>query len=189
MRQKPIKTHSGLANQIINMLYKLFMFLWQRLYFRAPICAILIVIPMLGIAENRKLALPRFASIKSNEVNARVGPSIKSSIEWVFIKKGEPIEIIAEYEQWRQIRDINGEGGWVHSSVLSGKRSVIIISPYIVNITKSPNDTHKIKAKVHSKVRCLVNKCQNDYCQVSCKNKTGWLPKSAIWGVYKTENF
>lgn len=142
---------------------------------------------MLALAQNSKLPLPRFASIKSNEVNARVGPTVKSPIEWVFVKKGEPVEIIQEYEQWRQIRDISGEGGWVHSSVLSGKRSVIIISSNIVELTKTPSMKQKVIAKIHPKVRCLLNKCKDDHCQISCKNKVGWLPKTVLWGVYKHE--
>lgn len=165
----------------------LVMVLWARLYLNVLICSTLAIMPLLVLAEGKKLSLPRFASIKSNEVNARVGPSIKSSIEWVFIKKGEPVEIIEEYEQWRQIQDIKGEGGWVHSSVLSGKRSVIIISPNPVKLTKAPNDIHNVRAIVHNKVRCLLNKCQNDYCQISCQKKTGWLPKADLWGIYKNE--
>lgn len=151
------------------------------------ICIALTIIPIIVNAEDKKLPIPRFASIKSNEVNSRVGPTIKSPIEWVFVKKGEPVEIIAEYGQWRQIRDIKGEGGWVHSSVLSGKRSIIITSSNIIDLTKTPNDKNRIIAKLHGDVRCLLNKCKGDYCQVKCQNKTGWLPKKALWGVYKQE--
>ncbi len=177
----------GLLPIRLSYVESLVMALWSRLYLHVLICSTLAIMPLLVLAEGKKLSLPRFASIKSNEVNARVGPSIKSSIEWVFIKKGEPVEIIEEYEQWRQIQDIKGEGGWVHSSVLSGKRSVIIISPNPVKLTKAPNDIHKVRAIVHNKVRCLLNKCQNDYCQISCQKKKGWLPKGDLWGVYKNE--
>ena len=148
---------------------------------------ILTITPLLTTADNQKLPIPRFASIKANEVNARVGPSIKTPIEWVFVKKGEPVEIIAEYEQWRQIRDIKREGGWVHSSVLSGKRSVIVVSSKLVALTQVANDQHKIVARISNYVRCLLNKCKQDYCQVYCKNYTGWLPKTVLWGVYKDE--
>ncbi len=76
-------------------------------------------------AVPKNLPVPRFVSIKFNEVNARTGPNKDCPIEWVFIKKGEPVEVVAEYDQWRKIRDIKGEGGWVHSSVISGNRLVI----------------------------------------------------------------
>lgn len=102
------------------------------------------------------LPIPRFASIKSNEVNARSGPEIKSPIQWVFIKKGEPIEIIAEYEKWRQIRDIKGEGGWVHSSVVSGKRTVVIVSLFPVPLLK------KIISAVSGDAEIIENQKDNN---------------------------
>jgi SH3-like domain-containing protein len=146
---------------------------------------IIILAPILTEAKANR-SVPRFASIKANEVNARNGPSTKSSIEWVFIKKGEPVEIIAEYDQWRQIRDIKGEGGWVHMSVLSGKRSVVVIGKGTVQLLKSPGK-RGIVANVSAQVRCNFNKCKGAWCQVICKTYKGWLPKDAIWGVYTKE--
>ncbi|OZG32401.1 hypothetical protein RiCNE_01860 [Rickettsia endosymbiont of Culicoides newsteadi] len=171
------------------MAIKLLLLLQQKLYMGLYIWIglILATIPLLTNADDQRLPIPRFAAIKANEVNARVGPTIRAPIEWVFIKKGEPVEIIAEYEQWRQIQDIKGEGGWVHSSVLSGKRSVIVVSPELVALTKVPDDQNKIIVKVSNQVRCLLNKCKKDHCQVRCKNYTGWLPKKILWGVYKDE--
>ncbi|WP_347939110.1 SH3 domain-containing protein [Rickettsia oklahomensis] len=135
-------------------------------------------------ADNKKLPVPRFVSIKSNEVNARSGPTTKSAVEWVFIKKGEPVEIIAEYAQWRQVRDINGEGGWIHSSVLSGKRSVIIIGDEEIELTKAINPKSRVIARLMPKVRCSLKKCKEQFCQITCKNYTGWISKKVIWGVY-----
>ncbi|MCC8407187.1 MAG: SH3 domain-containing protein [Rickettsia endosymbiont of Ecitomorpha arachnoides] len=135
-------------------------------------------------ADNKKLPIPRFVSIKSNEVNARSGPTTKSAVEWVFVKKGEPVEITAEYEQWRQVRDIKGEGGWIHSSVLSGKRSVVITSDKEIELTKSAAPKSRVIAKLIPKVRCGLKKCKEQFCQITCKNYTGWISKKVIWGVY-----
>lgn len=139
-------------------------------------------------ADNKKLSAPRFVSIKSNEVNARSGPTTKSAIEWVFVKKGEPVEITAEYEQWRQVRDISGEGGWIHSSVLSGKRSVVIIGDTEVELTKYADRKSRVIAKLMPKVRCGLKKCKEQFCQIICKDYTGWVSKKVIWGVYNDEN-
>lgn len=137
--------------------------------------------------DNKKLPIPRFASIKSTEVNARTGPSIKAPIEWVFTKKGEPVEITAEYEQWRQIRDIKGEGGWVHLSVLSGKRSVVVISKNITNLFKEPDIKSTIIAKLAPSVRCQLSKCKDAWCKLDCKSIQGWLPRKLLWGIYADE--
>ncbi|WP_410526022.1 SH3 domain-containing protein [Rickettsia endosymbiont of Polydrusus tereticollis] len=151
------------------------------------ILLIIIALSLTAKADNKKLPIPRFVSIKSNEVNARSGPTIKSSIEWTFIKKGEPVEIIAEYEQWRQVRDVNGEGGWIHSSVLSGKRSVIIIGDKEIELTKGENPKSRVIAKLMPEVRCTLKKCKEQFCQISCKDYIGWVPKKVIWGVYNDE--
>src|SRR5919204_606278 len=72
------------------------------------------------------LPLPRFASLRSDEVNVRTGPGTRYPVDWVFKRKGMPVEIVAEFENWRKIRDWQGASGWVHQSLLTGKRSFII---------------------------------------------------------------
>ncbi len=138
-------------------------------------------------AGGKKLSLPRFASVKANEVNARNGPAIKSPIEWIFVKKGEPIEIIDEYEQWRKIRDVHGEGGWVHASVLSGKRYVIVNSREIIFLYKNPQNNSDRVAKIYPEVRCQLIKCKEKWCKVQCNSCNGWIAKKQIWGVYEHE--
>lgn len=136
-------------------------------------------------ADDKKLFIPRFVSIKANEVNVRSGPTTKSTIKWVFVKKGEPVEVIAEHQQWRQVRDVEGEIGWIHSSVLSRKRAVIITSKKEVELKKSIKPDSKLIARLGYKLRCWLKKCESDYCKISCKNYVGWVPNTVIWGVYR----
>ncbi|ADE30375.1 hypothetical protein rpr22_CDS790 [Rickettsia prowazekii str. Rp22] len=160
------------------------LYLKLKIMIKISIILIIIILSTTINANNKKLPIPRFVSIKSNEVNARRGPTTKSAVEWVFIKKGEPVEITAEYEQWRQVRDINGECGWIHSSVLSAKRSVIIASDKEIELTKSADPKSRVIAKLMPKVRCSLKKCKEEFCQVTCKDYKGWISKKAIWGVY-----
>ncbi|MCC2646527.1 MAG: hypothetical protein K0R02_592 [Rickettsiaceae bacterium] len=138
---------------------------------------------------DNKLPVPRFASIKSKEVNARTGPSNRYPIEWVFIKKGEPVEIFAEFEQWRRIRDITGEGGWVHSSMLAGKRSVIVKGDEPQTLYKKPTTNSPIIARVVPQVRCELFKCQDKLCNVKCGDHKGWIAQNMLWGVYPEEKW
>lgn len=131
-----------------------------------------------------KLPIPRFVTIKFNEVNARTGPEYDCPIEWVFIKKGEPVEVIAEYGQWRKIRDINDEGGWVHSSVISGKRSVVVVAHNIIPLIESPGKYDKIVVKLKPQIRCGLHKCTGDWCLISCKSYKGWISRKFLWGIY-----
>ena len=137
--------------------------------------------------SKEKLPLPRFVTIKFDEVNVRTGPAIDCPIEWIFIRKNEPVEIIAEYEQWRKIRDVNGEGGWTHSSALSAKRAVILVSKNIMPLIASPGSYDEIIVQLKPKIRCNLIKCKNDWCQVVCKSYKGWIAKKFLWGVYPDE--
>jgi len=145
--------------------------------------------PFLVFADvsKEKLPIPRFVTIKFDEVNARTGPTNDCPIEWVFIRKGEPVEIIAEYEQWRKVRDISGEGGWIHSSALSSKRSVILISKNIMPLIASPGDYNDIVVKLKPNVRCNLLKCKDEWCQLVCKSYKGFMARKFLWGVYPDE--
>jgi len=149
--------------------------------------SLLVSLVAFAVKAELKLPLPRFVTVKSNEVNARSGPGVGYPIEWIYVQKGLPIEIIDE--QWRQIRDIKGEGGWVHSSVLSGKRSVIIATKESCFLYKQPTLNSKILAKLMSEVICKLNKCSDGWCKITCGEITGYIPHENIWGVYKHEKF
>ena len=138
-------------------------------------------------AVPKKLPIPRYVTIKFNEVNARTGPTQNCPIEWVFIKKGEPVEVIAEYDQWRKIRDIKGEGGWVHSRVISGNRSVIFVAKNIMPLIAFPSKYNKIVAKLTPQIRCVLYKCDKNWCKVNCKSYKGWIARKFLWGVYPDE--
>lgn len=135
----------------------------------------------------KELPIPRFSSIKANEVNVRKGPGTKNAIEWIFVKKGEPVEIIGEFDNWRLIKDITGEEGWVHCSVLSSKRFVIILGPTNQLLRKSPESSSSIIAYLAPKLRCGLSNCKNQWCKINCQGHNGWVTKSTLWGVHKQE--
>ena len=131
--------------------------------------------------------VPRFAIVKSNQVNARTGPGTTYPIEWVFISKGEPIKIIAEFEQWRQVEDVDGKGGWVHSSVLSPKRSVVIMGHNIQKLFAQDDISSRIIAKLEPGLRCVLDKCKNHWCKIKCDGYKGWIETKSIWGILASE--
>ena len=131
--------------------------------------------------------VPRFAIVKSNQVNARTGPGSSYSIDWVFVSKGEPIKIIAEFEQWRKVEDVEGKGGWVHSSVLSPKRSVVIISNNIQKLFVNAEESSRVVAKLEPQVRCSLDKCKDHWCKIKCDSYKGWIETKYLWGVLTSE--
>src|SRR5262245_12595892 len=71
------------------------------------------------------LPVPRYVSLKTDRVNLREGPSKDHRTAWVFQRAGLPVEIVAEFETWRRIRDSEGTEGWVLHSLLSGRRTAL----------------------------------------------------------------
>lgn len=135
------------------------------------------------------LALPRFASLRSNHINARSGPGARYPIEWVYMQKMAPVEIKAEFELWRKIKDWQGSESWVHKSMLSGKRSVKVISPGENNIYSKADYKSRIIAKVEDEVVGEVVKCpaDNAFCLIKFETIEGWVPKGNLFGVYPDE--
>jgi len=139
------------------------------------------------------LPLPRFVSLKADRVNVRRGPGYDHEIAWVFVRAGLPVEIIAEFDAWRQIRDSEGAEGWVLGSLLSGRRTALV-APWI---TAKESRTFPLRAdddaasRVISRVgpRVLVNvmSCDGAWCDVVTRDIRGWIEQDSLWGVYPRE--
>lgn len=141
------------------------------------------------------LPLPRFVSLKSKKVNMRVGPGSEYQVEWMYIKQGLPVEIIKEFDNWRKIRDPQGNEGWILHSLLSGKRTAII-SPWdrgkdssLISMLDAPEGTAKLKAQLQPGVIAKVNYCDNQWCELSADNAHGYVKQELLWGVYPDESF
>ena len=133
--------------------------------------------------------LPRFVSLRSNEVYVRTGPGQKYPVQWVLKKKNLPVEIVLEYDIWRKIKDFDGAQGWVHKSLLTGKRSAIINSEAMVSVHEKPRQNSQILAYFEPKVLVGIEQCNAQWCQVSAAGYRGWLPQNTLWGVYEGEKF
>ncbi|MBL26183.1 MAG: hypothetical protein CMM50_01340 [Rhodospirillaceae bacterium] len=134
------------------------------------------------------LPVPRFVSLASDEVNMRAGPGIRYPVDWVYRRKGLPMEVTAEFDQWRRIRDIDGTTGWVHQSMLSSRRSVIVTGQ-TREVREEPSPDSPLVARVEAGVQGSLLECAETWCRVRFGDYRGWLPMDAIWGVYSGEKF
>ncbi len=132
------------------------------------------------------LPLPRFVSLKSSEGNARRGPSLSHRIDWVYKRRDQPLEITAEFGHWRRVRDRDGAGGWVHYSLLSGVRTVLIERD-MVEMHASPSEDADVVAQAEIGVIARLGECTANWCQVTAGGERGWLEKTAMWGVLPDE--
>lgn len=134
------------------------------------------------------LPLPRFVSLKSDKTNVRTGPGLRYPIKWVMVRKSMPVEIISEYGQWRKIKDIQEDEGWVHTSVLTGKRTAIIQ----INgstLTEGKSDNSSETAVMENGVIVNLNRCNMDMCHCEVLGIEGYTQKLNLWGVYHDEVF
>jgi len=141
-------------------------------------------VPERGPVTN--LPLPRYVSTKSAEVNVRRGPSLTHRIDWVFERRGMPLEIIGEYGHWRRVRDRDGAGGWVHYSLLSGIRTVIIDQDMLV-LHRSADPDSEPMAIAESGVIARLGKCKPAWCRITAEGHKGWVEKTTLWGVRPEE--
>ena len=132
------------------------------------------------------LPMPRFVSLKTDEGNARRGPSLSHRIDWVFMRRNMPLRVTGEYGHWRRVEDRDGQGGWIHYSLLSGVRHVIVEADLAALRTK-PNPESTANAYAEAGVVARLENCQLDWCRVIAGGNKGWVMKRALWGVQPEE--
>ncbi len=130
--------------------------------------------------------LPRFVSLRSDQVNLRVGPGENYPIEWVLSRKEMPVEIIKQFENWRMIRDWQGTEGWVHERMLTGKRAVVVKGG-IRTLHRLPEVASPAVARAEPGVVARLLECRADWCRINAADHTGWLQRGDLWGVYPDE--
>ncbi len=132
------------------------------------------------------LPLPRYVSMKASEGNVRRGPSLTHRIDWVYKRRDMPLEITAEHGHWRRVRDRDGAGGWVHYSLLSGVRTVIVEED-MLKLYQRPDPDSPVSARLEMGVIARLGDCNEIWCRLTAGGYRGWVPKTAIWGVRADE--
>lgn len=136
--------------------------------------------------ERTGLPLPRFASLRASEVNLRRGPGERYPIDWVYRRRGLPIEIIDEFESWRRIRDHDGTVGWVHRSMLRGQRTVLVLGS-MRSLRRDPDTQAPAVARLEPGVVARLETCRQVWCRVETGGFGGWLRRQDIYGLYPDE--
>ena len=132
------------------------------------------------------LPVPRFVSLKTSEGNVRRGPSLEHRIDWVFTHRYMPLRITAEFGHWRRVEDNEGQGGWIHYSLLSGVRTVLVTEAG-TELHASPDAKSLVTALADEGVIGQLGACQLDWCEIDAGGEEGWVEKTRLWGVEATE--
>jgi SH3-like domain-containing protein len=144
-----------------------------------------------GTGTASGLPVPRFVSLKSEKVNVRAGPTKDHDVAWVYNRAALPVEVTAEFENWRRIRDWEGAEGWVYHSLLSGRRTAMVApqakDKELLTLRDKPDSTAGVRAKLEHGVLATVKRCEKGWCRLSGDGFDGWIEQPRLWGVYPDE--
>jgi SH3-like domain-containing protein len=134
--------------------------------------------------------VPRFLTLKANKVNVRKGPSSDHAVAWVFQRKGMPVEVVAEFENWRKIRDAEGQEGWILQQMLSGRRFAMAPSwdnskPVVLH--KDETIRSGAVAQLEPGAIAQIESCSGDWCYLTTEDYDGYAKQTELWGVYPGE--
>jgi len=124
----------------------------------------------------------RFVTVKAEKANVRTGPGKRYPVRWVFVQPGIPVEILAEYENWRQIRDWEGQEGWIHAAMLSRKRNVIVTGEKRTLYRRADASSPPVVV-LDPGIVAEIDNCNEEWCRVEVRNNRGWLRRGEFWGI------
>lgn len=151
--------------------------------------------PSPAAKQGSGLPVPRFVSLKADEVNLRAGPGKDYPTSWVYRRAGLPLEVIREFDVWREVRDAEGTQGWIIQSLLSGRRTALVQpwdakkgeGPVQVELRKSDSESARVVAVVEAGVIANVIACDATWCRVTVDRYRGYIQQKKLWGVYEGE--
>ncbi len=142
--------------------------------------------PALGVVS--KLPVPRFVSLRTGEVNVRAGPGFQYPVDWIYQRDGLPVEIIGEFDVWRQVVAPDGGTGWVHEATIRARRGFIVTADKAA-LRASADSASSVAAYLANGVSGALISCDgvSDFCKVDAGHVTGFLAREDFWGVFPGE--
>jgi SH3-like domain-containing protein len=136
------------------------------------------------------LPIPRFVSITAARVNLRMGPGRQYPIAWILQRRHLPVEIIDEFEHWRKIREQSGSVGWVHKTMLSGKRMGLVIAngnAGELSPVYPKNSLGRPAMMAETGAIGEISQCSEEWCAIRFEQGNGWMRRDNLWGLYPGE--
>ena len=143
-----------------------------------------------SVTTTSGLPIPRYVSLKSDHVNVRAGPTKDNDVAWVYTRAGLPVEITAEFENWRRVRDSEGAEGWVYHSMLSGRRTAVVTMKSrdeLAPLYDRADPGSAVAARLQAGVVTQVKKRRSGCCRVTANGFDGWIEQQRLWGFYADE--
>ncbi|MCH8858709.1 MAG: hypothetical protein IID54_03920 [Proteobacteria bacterium] len=160
-----------------------------RVFFPVAGMAAILLLASAAVSYAAEAVHPRFASLKSDVVNMREGPSTEHRIKWVYRRAGLPVEILAEYDVWRRVRDSDGEIGWMHVALLSPERTALVTGTAVASVRRREDSTSLVLAFAEPGTTAPIEACGPIACRLDFGEIEGWIDRTRLWGVYANEHF
>lgn len=141
------------------------------------------------LGSETNLPLPRFVSLNVEKANIRRGPGDSHRIDWVFMRRGEPLEVVAEHGFWRKIRDVDEAEGWIHHALLRSARTAVVTAQPDAVLRDRPALDAAAVARAEAGVIGRLLQCQAQWCRMEAEGRRGWVQKADLWGVRPDEMF
>jgi SH3-like domain-containing protein len=129
------------------------------------------------------LPVPRYVSLKFDEVNARAGPGDDHRLLWIYRVRGLPVQVVAETTEWRRVCDPEGGLAWVHRRTTDGRRMVMNTRPAPVPLRRSPKAQSRVTVLLNVRSLAALDRCSKGWCRVRADGAVGWAPASELWGA------
>jgi SH3-like domain-containing protein len=136
--------------------------------------------------NDARARLPRFVSLRSDQVNLRVGPGQTYPIEWLLTRKGMPVEVVREFQNWRMVRVWQDASGWILDRMVTAERHVIVDGAVRV-MRRRPEAQSEIVARAEPGVVARLLECQGKWCHIDAGGYQGWLERGDLWGIFPDE--
>jgi SH3-like domain-containing protein len=152
---------------------------------RALFLALLVLLLLPDLAGPVRAAgddVLRYVSLDTDKAFLRTGPGTRYPVEWVYVRRGWPFEVISEYGYWRKVRDIDGTSGWIHQNLLTAKRHVIVTGSMESAYAEPKADAGQVMLLEKGVVADLVS-CEGDWCDIAAKGHEGWIRRNFLWGA------
>lgn len=151
------------------------------------VLALLLILSFAGpvlaqeVGPETGLPLPRYVSVKAGTANLRTGPGTDYPVRWVYRREHLPVQIVDEWGHWRAVRDPWGSEGWLHKSLLSGRRTAMVMKD-LTPLTREPSPTSEIVLYAERRIIGTLELCRGGWCRLSIDGRAGWMPAEAIYG-------
>ena len=160
----------------------------QALIIATGVLALVAATPTFAADPDAGLKVPRFVSLHSDRVNLRTGPGRQYPIQWVLTRKDMPVEVVAQFEHWRRIREWDGTEGWVQQHMVAGKRFVVVNRGGDRPLYREPDAASAAIARAEPGVVARLAECRGGWCRVETGEVSGWMRRADLWGIYPDES-